>query len=249
MPNRDLDSWERERLMIYACAAPLSASKSALKGNAPANRAIVKCTKIAEITEYGVTDPAPWHKEFPQSKGDFIVRLSMTLLTGVIATNPFAIMRLLALLLSNLLVVKGPSAMLMIRVSGKILPSKGMIIGRIPSSGSTKVCFSLKLPTSSLPTGGVPAKPMRALRRLASLGELPFTTRKLPLVTLKIYAHPRSATPIFVGEPKRIANANENVAASAKGKRDMLDLWLVDAGCGHHLVSSTNVKLSGGETT
>ena len=28
----------------------------------------------------------------------------------------------------------------------------------------------------------------------------------------------------------------------------MLDLWLVDTGCGHDLVSSTNVKLSGGET-
>ena len=28
----------------------------------------------------------------------------------------------------------------------------------------------------------------------------------------------------------------------------MLDLWLVDTGCGHDLVSNTNVKLSGGET-
>ena len=46
----------------------------AMKGNAPANRAIVKCTminEIVEITEYGVTDSAPWHKEFPQSKGDY----------------------------------------------------------------------------------------------------------------------------------------------------------------------------------
>ena len=54
--------------------------------------------------------------------------------------------------------------------------------------------------------------------------------------------------PIFVGEPKRVAYANENIAASAKGKRDMLDLWLVDTGCGHDLFSSTNVELSGGET-
>ena len=38
------------------------------------------------------------------------------------------------------------------------------------------------------------------------------------------------------------------MAASAEGKRDMLDLWLVDTGCGHDLVSRTNVKLSGGET-
>ena len=51
----------------------MGTSKSALKGNAPANRAIVKCTKIdeiVEIVEYGVSDSAPWHKEFPQSKGD-----------------------------------------------------------------------------------------------------------------------------------------------------------------------------------
>ena len=54
--------------------------------------------------------------------------------------------------------------------------------------------------------------------------------------------------PIFVGEPKRVVHANENVAASAKGKCDMLDLWLVDTGCGHDLISNTNVKLSGGET-
>ena len=54
--------------------------------------------------------------------------------------------------------------------------------------------------------------------------------------------------PIFVGEPKRISGAEENIAASAEGKRDMLDLWLVDTGCGHDFVSRTNVKLSGGET-
>ena len=54
--------------------------------------------------------------------------------------------------------------------------------------------------------------------------------------------------PIFAGEPKRVANANGNVAASAKGERDMLDLWPVDTGCGHDLISNTNVKLSGGET-
>ena len=53
-----------------------------------------------------------------------IIRLSMILLTGIIVTNPFATIRLLALPLSNLLVEKGSSAMLMIRVSGKVLPFK-----------------------------------------------------------------------------------------------------------------------------
>ena len=32
--------------------------------------------------------------------------------------------------------------------------------------------------------------------------------------------------PIFVGEPKRISEVKENVAASAEGKRDMLDTCL-----------------------
>ena len=47
---------------------------SAIKGRTPANRANVKYTKIneiAEITEFGVTDSAPWHMEFPRSKGDY----------------------------------------------------------------------------------------------------------------------------------------------------------------------------------
>ena len=53
---------------IYPCTAPLSTSVSALKGNASANRAIVKCTminEIVEITGYGVADSARWRKEFP----------------------------------------------------------------------------------------------------------------------------------------------------------------------------------------
>ena len=54
--------------------------------------------------------------------------------------------------------------------------------------------------------------------------------------------------PFFVGEPKRVANSDGNIAASAKGRSDMSDLWLVDTGCGHVLVSITNVKLSKGET-
>ena len=70
-------------------------------------------------------------------------------------------------------------------------------------------------------------------RDFENLGECPFSSGYYP---------------IFVGEPKRIANVEENIAASAEGKRDMLDLWLVDTGCGHDLVSRTNVKLSGGET-
>ena len=52
----------------------MSIHKSALKGHAPANRAIVKRTMVDEIVgtvEFGVAESAPWHKEFPQSKGDY----------------------------------------------------------------------------------------------------------------------------------------------------------------------------------
>ena len=111
-----------------------------------------------------LTDSAPWRKELPQSKGDY----------NKVADDPADrdyrdkslrdYTRLLDLPLSNLLVEKVSSAMLMIKVSGKALPFKRMIIGRTPSFGSTKVRSSLKLPTSSLSMGGVQAKPMRALR-------------------------------------------------------------------------------------
>ena len=52
----------------------MSILKSALKNNAPANRAIVQRTtvdKTFEIVELGVAESAPWHKEFPLSGGDY----------------------------------------------------------------------------------------------------------------------------------------------------------------------------------
>ena len=48
-------------------------------------------------------------------------------------------MRLPVLLRSNLLVAKGLSAMLMIRMNGNVRQFKRMITGRTPSSGSTRV--------------------------------------------------------------------------------------------------------------
>ena len=50
--------------------------------------------------------------------------------------------------------------------------------------------------------------------------------------------------PIFVGEPKRAVDSNEFVAASAKSKREMSEIWLVDTGCGHDLISLANAKLA-----
>ena len=58
----------------FACAATVGILKSALKSNAPTNRAIVKHVKIdeiIEIVEYGVAESAPWHKQYPLSGGDY----------------------------------------------------------------------------------------------------------------------------------------------------------------------------------
>ena len=59
---------------IFACAATVGVFKSALKGNTPVNRAIVKLTtidEIAEIVEHRVADSARWHRKFPPSRGDY----------------------------------------------------------------------------------------------------------------------------------------------------------------------------------
>ena len=59
---------------------------------------------------------------------------------------------------------------------------------------------------------------------------------------------------IFLAEPKRVKlvdgefiNDPGNTAASAKARLGMSDLWLVDIGCGHDLVSANNAKLSKGK--
>ena len=52
----------------------MSILKSALKIDAPANRAIVKHTtvdEIVEIVEFGVAGSAPRHKELPLSRGGY----------------------------------------------------------------------------------------------------------------------------------------------------------------------------------
>ena len=183
---------------------------------------------------------------------EIMIRLPMALLTIVIVTDPFATMRLHALPRSNLLVVKGLSVMLVISMSGKVHQFKRMIIGRTPSSGSTRVLL-LETADEFAPYGGRAGRAGKAHEGVKMVS----ITRRAALHYSEITARdfenmgecPFSSGyyPIFVGEPKRVANVNENVAASAKVKRDMLDLWLVDTGCSHDLVSSTKVKLSGGE--
>ena len=59
---------------------------------------------------------------------------------------------------------------------------------------------------------------------------------------------------ILLAEPKRVKLVDGgfvddpgNTAASAKARLGVSDLWLVDTGCGHELVSANNAKLSKGE--
>ena len=59
---------------------------------------------------------------------------------------------------------------------------------------------------------------------------------------------------IFLAEPKRVKLVDGefvgdpgNTAAPAKARLGASDLWLVDTGCGHDLVSANNAKLSKGK--
>ena len=58
---------------------------------------------------------------------------------------------------------------------------------------------------------------------------------------------------IFLAEPRRVKLVDGEfvekqgiTAASAKARLGASDLWLVDTGCGHDLVSTANAKLSKG---
>ena len=140
---------------------------SALKGNAPAKRAIVKCTminEIVEITEYGVTDSAHWHKEFPQSKGDYnkVVNDPVDKDYRDKSLRDYAIARFAAI---QLACGKG-----LISDADDKSEWEGSPIQQNDNRKNPiiwldkKVRSSLKLPTRSLPMGGVRAKPMKALR-------------------------------------------------------------------------------------
>ena len=140
--------------------------------------------------------------------------------------------------------------MLMILMSGKVRQFTQKKIVRIPSSGSVRAL--LFEPADKFAPYGRRAGKARegvktvSITRRAALHYSEITARDFENVGDCPFLS--GYYPIFVGEPKRVANTNGNVAASAKGKRDMLDLWLVGTGFGHDLISTTNVMLSGGET-
>ena len=199
---------------------------------------------------YGVSDSAPWQKEFPPSKGHYNKVVDDPVDKGYrdrslrnYAIAPFAAIQLAC--------GKGLISDADDKCEWEGSPIQKNDNRKNPIIWLDKSVFLLETADEFAPYGrragkaheGV--KTVSITRRAAphyseitardfeNMGECPFSSGYYP---------------IFVGGPKRIANANENIAASAKGKRDMLDLWLVDTGCGHDLVSSTNAKLSGGET-
>ena len=182
---------------------------------------------------------------------EIIIMLSMTPLTRVIVTGLFAVMRSLVLLQSNLLVVKGLSVTLMMNMSGKVHQFKMNGNRKNPIIWLDKSVLLFEPADEFAPYGRGVGRAHEGVKtvsitRRAALHHSEITARDFE--NMGECPFPSGYYPIFVGEPMRIANANENIAASAKGKRDMLDLWLVDTGCGHDLVSSTKVKLSGGGT-
>ena len=236
-----------------ACTAPLSILKGAVKGHTPANEAILKRTMIdrsRKIVEHGVSDSAPWHKEFPLSKGDYnnVVGGPATKEYRDKSLRDYAIARFAAIQLAwgkGLIsdaddtdewegspiqkndnrknpIIWFNKSVLLFESADKFAPY-GRRAGRA-HEGVKTVSITRR---AALHYSEITA------RDFENVGDCPFASEYYP---------------IFVGEPKRVAHANENVAASAKGKSDMLDLWLVDTGCGHDLVSNTNVKFSGGET-
>ena len=164
---------------------------SAIKGSTPANRANVKYTKIneiAEITEFGVTDSAPWHKEFPRSKGDYnkIVVDPVSKDYSDKSLRDYAIARFAAIQLAN---GKG-----LINDNDDKSEWEGSDIQkndnrRNPIIWLDKSAFLLKLPMSSPSMDGVPAELMKVSKWRDSLGERHSTTRRSPLAILRTLAN------------------------------------------------------------
>ena len=219
----------------------------------PTGLCIVKHATIDEIVEivgYGVAGFAPWHKQFPLSGGDYnnvvddpIAQDYHDKSIRAYATARFAAIQFACgkVPLSdrddngewegsqvhenenrNNPIIWLPKSVLLFEAADNFAP-----YGRRAGKAHVGVKTVSITRRAALYYSGVIA------RDFENVGDCPFLSRYYP---------------IFVGEPKRVANANGNVAASAKGKRDMSDLWLFDTGCGHDLISVTNVKLSGGET-
>ena len=206
--------------------------------------------EIVETVEFGVAEFAPWHKEFPQSKGDYNNVVDDPVNKGYRdkSLRDYAIARFAAIQ----------------RACGKGLISdaddtdewEGSPIQNNDNRKNPIIWFNKSVLLFESADQFAPYG-RRAGRAHAGVTTVSITRRAAfhySEITARDFENVGDCPflsgyyPIFVGEPKRVANANGNVAASAKGGRDMLDLWLVDTGCGHDLISNTNVKLSGGET-
>ena len=206
--------------------------------------------EIVEIVEFGVAESAPWHKEFPLSGGDYNNVVGEPVDKEYLdkSLRAYAVARFAAIQLAC---------------------GKGLISGvdgtdewegsqihknenrKNPIVGLTKSALLFEPADRFAPYGRRAGKAHEGVKtvsitRRAALHYSEITARDFENVGGCPFLS--GYYPIFVGQPKRVANTNGNVAASAEGKRDMLNLWLVDTGRGHDLISTTNVKLSGGET-
>ena len=236
-----------DRNVIVACVAKVGMVGSTLKGNGPVNRAIVKLTTIddnVEIVNYRVAESAPLKKEFPPSSGkyDKVVENPITEEQKTISIRSYATARFAAIQLANGKGLiddeddmdewegsdshpnenrKNPiiwleDNALLLATADKYAPY-GRTMGRA-YEGVTTISITRR---AALHHSEVTAL------EFENLGNHPFTGGYLP---------------IFVGEPKRVIEPDGLVAASAKSKREMSEIWLVDTGCGHDLVSLSNAK-------
>ena len=209
----------------------------------------MKINETPEMIEHRVVDSAPWHKEFPVSGGDYVNAVDDPIAKDYHdkSIRDYAIARFAAIYLAGGKGLINDKADRDEWGGSRVHKNE---VERTRSSGSRRARSFLRLSMASPLMGEGPDVIMRVFRRLVSRGAAlhysEITARDFENIGESLFLS--GCFPIFLGEPKMVSDASENVAASAKGRRDMSDLWLIDTGCGHDLIPNTNVKLSNVES-
>ena len=169
--------------IIFVCAATVGILKSALKGNTPVNRAVVKLTtidEIAEIVEHRVADSARWHRKLPPSSGDYdnIVDDPVTKEHRDKSVRAYATARFAATQLAYGKRRVNDKADTDEWEGSRVHKNE---IGRTPSFGFPRAHSCLRLLTDSPLTGEDPARPTKELKRSVSPDGLPSIIRRSPL--------------------------------------------------------------------
>ena len=191
----------------------------------------MKCTtidEIAKIVEYGVSESAPWHKEFPPSEGDcnnvVVDPVDKGYRNRSLRNYAIALFAAIQLACGKGLISDADD-----KYAWEGSPIQKNDNRKSPIIWLDKSVLLFEPADEFAPYGRRAGRAHEGVKTVS-------ITRRAALYYSEITARdvenmgecPFSSgyCPIFVGEPKRIANASENIAASAKGKRDMLDLWL-----------------------